>query len=371
MSDKITPINEVFIPPDRAFIEQSLDNPETYTLSISIDEVIDTPEPKKEKSKKRAAGPGEVVVFDLDKIRNAYDNLGSGKDTALTRKFCEQAAKNGGIRELPKFDKERYMAGLDELYCNFPNFHSVIEYFACELIMAVTGDTHKWRIHPVLLEGVPGIGKTHFCDALARFIGTDFYSIQCGSLQGSFDLAGSSMHWSNTRPGRIFTYLAQGDTAAPLILLDEIDKISGEAKFDPNGALHDLLEADSAARFVDESIDTAFNAYHAILIATTNEIGSIAPAVKSRMTVLKVEAPTLEQRKVIARNIIDGEIGNRSLDLREEAIDRIVAVESDLRAVRKMARQAVATALIARSSYVGYEHVKFRTGDNKTRIGFL
>ncbi|MNV62935.1 Lon protease 1 [compost metagenome] len=98
----------------------------------------------------------------------------------------------------------------------------------------------------------------------------------------------------------------EGEYANPVIVVDEIDKTSSDAQYDPLGALYSLLEVDTAQSFTDEFAEVAIDASQVIWITTANDARGIPDPILNRMNVFEVEAPTQAQARTIARNLYQG-----------------------------------------------------------------
>ncbi|MBL3335783.1 AAA family ATPase, partial [Klebsiella pneumoniae] len=81
-------------------------------------------------------------------------------------------------------------------------------------------------------------GKTHFARQLANVLGTGFEFVSMSSLTAGWILSGASSQWSHAKPGKVAQALVCGDYANPLMVLDEVDKAGGDARYDPMGALY-------------------------------------------------------------------------------------------------------------------------------------
>ena len=94
------------------------------------------------------------------------------------------------------------------------------------------------------------------------------------SLTAGWVLSGASSQWKNAKPGKVFDTFLNGDYANPVIVVDEIDKASADGQYDPLGALYELLEIETATRFVDEFVELPIDASGAVWLATANDAGA-------------------------------------------------------------------------------------------------
>jgi ATP-dependent Lon protease len=188
------------------------------------------------------------------------------------------------------------------LYQTLPNFTEVLDDVKRHVALA-QDCPDGIEVTPILLLGPPGIGKTHFAKKLADLLGTGMTLVPMSSMTAGWLLSGSSSQWRGAKPGKVFEALVEGEYANPVIVVDEIDKASGDAQYDPLGALYSLLEHDTAQNFTDEFAEVAIDASQVIWITTANDERSIPEPILNRMNVFEVLPPTLEAARQIARNL--------------------------------------------------------------------
>jgi ATP-dependent Lon protease len=138
---------------------------------------------------------------------------------------------------------------------------------------------------------------------VAKILGLEFTDISCGGISAGFVLSGNSVSWSDGRPGMVYITMRDGLTANPIILLDEIDKLSGDSRFSGFGPLYQLLDRESSCNFRDEAVDLAMDCSYVSWVATANHVSSIPEAIISRFTIIEVEAPSSGQMVNVIKSI--------------------------------------------------------------------
>jgi ATP-dependent Lon protease len=185
------------------------------------------------------------------------------------------------------------------LYETLPNFAEVLDDIKRAIALCVDSPD-SMEIQPILLSGPPGVGKTHFAQAISHLLGTGFHMISMASTTAGFVLGGSSSQWKNSKPGKIFEAYMSDRYANPVFLIDEIDKAGGSREYDPLGALYTLLEPGTAKSFVDEFVEVPIDTRGAIWIATCNDERSIPSPILHRLNVHEIKTPDMEQAARIA-----------------------------------------------------------------------
>ena len=234
----------------------------------------------------------EEVERKLKKLRDRsqsreYDNLCNTYERMLETGPSRFSVKPSGLPELA------------DLYDALPNFGEPLDEVRRNLALSKDSQDHL-EITPMLLLGPPGVGKTHFAHEIAALLGTGMTLVPMSSMTAGWLLSGASSQWKGAKPGKVFEAIVEGQYANPVIVVDEIDKASNDAQYDPLGALYSLLEHDTAQRFVDEFAEVTIDASKVIWVLTANDEQRIPDPILNRMNVFEIEAPDAQAARKIA-----------------------------------------------------------------------
>ncbi|NLD68482.1 MAG: AAA family ATPase [Limnobacter sp.] len=308
-------------------------------------------------------------IYSTTRVETALGDLGPNGNEAL-KSVYEKMIRSGGERFSVKPGTMPDFEGLaDEL----PNFREVLDDLRRQLALCLETDD-PIELPPLLLLGDPGIGKTHFARRLSQLLGTGYGFVSMSSLTAGWILSGASSQWRNSRTGKVFETLVNGDFANPVFVVDEIDKTSADGQYDPLGALYSLLEPDTAAEFVDEFAEIPLDCSEIAWVATANDASRIPEPILNRFNVYEIAPPDAQAARRIAgalyreiRNAHSwGEQFPETLD--DDVADRMAGVPP--REMRRMLVGAFGNAKIAKRDRIAVEDLSMERKGRRQRIGF-
>jgi ATP-dependent Lon protease len=307
-------------------------------------------------------------IYSVAEVDRARED-GAAKRNEGLKSWYDRMRELGGSRYIIK---PSTVAAVDNLYATSPNFADVIDDLRKSLALAVAGN-EAVQFTPMLLLGEPGLGKTYFAKRLAQALATGFEFVSMSSLTAGWVLTGASAQWHNARPGKVAQTLIEGEYANPVVVLDEVDKAGGDARYDPMGALYMLLERDTALHFKDEFIDVDMDASHILWVATANDDSSIPEPILNRMNVYEIDRPDAEGSRRIAlsvyREILDAHRWPFPPEPADNVLEKLAAIPP--RDMRKLLLDAFGTAQLAGRDHLLPEDIDSRKlCGRRARLGF-
>ncbi|MBQ7161424.1 MAG: endopeptidase La [Clostridia bacterium] len=171
----------------------------------------------------------------------------------------------------------------------------ILEYLAVKKLNPKAND------QIICLVGPPGTGKTSICESIARAMNRKYVRVCLGGIRDEADIRGHRRTYVASMPGRIINAVTQAGVRNPLILLDEIDKLSRDGHGDPASALLEVLDSEQNCRFRDHFVEMPLDLSDCIFIATANDMAGIPEPLIDRMEIIKLDIYNRYQKLRIAK----------------------------------------------------------------------
>jgi ATP-dependent Lon protease len=319
----------------------------------------------------KALLPDEVKNKVLKEVERLSRMHSSSAESGVIRTFIDTVLElPWGIRTEEKLDIGHAAEILDRDHYGLEKVKErVLEYLAVRKM--------KNNLHgPILcLAGPPGVGKTSIAKSIAEALNRKYVRMSLGGIRDEAEIRGHRRTYVGAMPGRIINALKQAGSSNPLILLDEIDKLSGDYKGDPASALLEVLDAEQNKDFRDHYLELPFDLSDVMFLTTANYIGGIPQPLLDRMEIIDISGYTeAEKVNIAAKYLVPKQLGLHGTEASqvrfEEAAIREIIVhytrEAGVRTlerkiatvIRKAIKQIVSgekkSAHITRNSIKGY-----------------
>ncbi len=180
----------------------------------------------------------------------------------------------------------------------------------------------------ICLVGPPGDGKTSIASSLARAMNRNYVRVSLGGIRDEADIRGHRKTYTGAMPGGIINALTEAKSNNPLILLDEIDKMTANAQGDPASALLEVLDSEQNKNFRDHFVELPFDLSNCVFIATANTLDTVSRPLLDRMEVIRLSTYTKTEKLKIAKNhLIPKQLTRHGLNKRKLKIDDSAIVE--------------------------------------------
>ena len=166
--------------------------------------------------------------------------------------------------------------------------------------LAVRQNTEKNSATIICLAGPPGVGKTSVARSIARATGREYTRMSLGGVKDESEIRGHRRTYIGAMPGRILNALKKAKTINPLILLDEVDKLSVSFNGDPAAALLEVLDPEQNSTFCDNYLEMPYDLSKVLFICTANDVSKIPAPLRDRMDIIQLSSYTTEEKMNIA-----------------------------------------------------------------------
>ena len=241
---------------------------------------------------------GDAVKKRIDDELGKLEVLETGSpEYAVTRNYLDWATSMPwGVYSEDKLDLHRARSVLNQHHQGLEDVKErIIEFLAVGKFKGTVAGSI------ILLVGPPGVGKTSIGRSIADALGRKFYRFSLGGMRDEAEIKGHRRTYIGAMPGKLVQALKDVETANPVIMLDEIDKVGASYQGDPASALLEVLDPEQNSEFLDHYLDMRLDLSKVLFVCTANQLDSIPGPLLDRMEVIRLAGYLGEEKLGIAR----------------------------------------------------------------------
>ncbi len=272
-----------------------------------------------------------------------------------------------------------------EPVCDIENASKILErdHFGMEDVkerileyLAATQFSGKKGGQILCLVGPPGVGKTSIASSIAEALGRKYIRVSLGGVRDESDIRGHRKTYVGAMPGRIVAVLQKVGTMNPLILLDEIDKLTNDAHGDPASALLEVLDSEQNKAFRDHFVEMNIDLSECVFIATANTLDTVSRPLIDRMEIIELSTYTRTEKLGIAKNHLIPKqleahgISKKQLSISQTAIAELIDYYTAEAGVRNLEREIGALCRkSAKKLLEGTAKISIKASDIQSYLG--
>ncbi len=280
----------------------------------------------------------EKLFKDFDRMTKMP--FGSSENSVLRNYLDTVLELPVGVKTKDVYSVEKARKILDEDHDGLKKVKErVLEYIAVKQLAPEL----KGQI--LCLIGPPGVGKSSVAVSVARALGRKFVRVSLGGVRDEADIRGHRKTYVGAMPGRIISAISQAKSENPVVLLDEIDKLTSNSQGDPAAALLEVLDVEQNKSFRDHYIEVPFDISDCIFIATANQADTIPHALYDRMEIINLPSYTSNEKVSIFKNHLFPKqlkrhgLNRRIVKITDEAVRELIEYYTKEAGVRTLERQ--------------------------------